>query len=1643
LKKAFRSRLSLILTMLICINLFSSLGLNPVQAEAAPVQQYTATASEDSFVRKTNGTPSSTNPDYSNMINGGDGSTQTAYLTIKENTTSPREAYIKFNLNDYPENITSARLYLYGKNSENELTVTSRVYGLDSANSDSWSEGTLTWNIKPALSSSALGTLSFNGKSSPGWQSIDVTNYLQSQLAGDKVVTFALAGGNNSIRVESKDTYVLDATGNKAKPYLVINGTPALKTVSIVSSKAILTVGQTANFSVTGRMDTNSSADLSGAYITYSSDNPCIVIDDSSAGMARAVSGGIANITASVTLDGVTKTTTIPLAVDVTPPAEVTNISSGLVNGDYTLAWSDPADADMVSVSVYNNTELLGVTAKGVQSLKIAGLTAGQAYVLTLKTADAAGNLSSGITYPIIFEAANVLNKVTLSASGDILNPGQSLTLITTGKMTDETDADLSQATISYTSSGGCIVFDDSHSSVARAVYAGVANVKAAVTLNGVTRESEPVMIRVFPTAQDAFDSLRIKYSIKLTGYDPDNKYDINDSDIKLYISNLDEAVKGYWSTMNKSTYTWADLTSTTKSVELATASSRLRAMALQWAMYGSAYYQNDSLLHDIVEGWNTFYNLRYNENKTMYDNWFDWMVNVPNNINDSMVAIYDAIPYTSHPDLIAKLNRAIDKFVPSISRTGANRVYISKVLMLRGITGKDSTKIMDGSEGLTQVFQYVNAGDGFYNDGSFIQHDYFPYAGGYGKALLHDISEALWLVSGSDWDNKDPQKVNIFNWYFDAFEPNMFNGQMINAVSGREISKDYNFMGYTAISALLIQIELTGNPYLDREKSAIKYHLENGSVSSFLSTSAIWYKQRARKLLDDTNINVYITPKGNYNFYHQDNVVQRGSNWLYSIKMHSDRIANYETISNENLKGWYESDGMTQLYLKPFDYLSLFWITVDPSRLPGITVDRDVNRPAANSANRPTVDVSKYSGDGELMANSWTGGVSMDNQYGTAGMDFKQHNYSDMDVSAKKSWFMFDDEIVALGAGINSSSDRNIETVVENRTLDSKGGNTLTVNGTANNTPMGQQTELKDTEWIHLDGTGGYVFPNSSDIKMLREERAGKSQDIDDKFYIPGNDEFNKTTMSTFWGLQREDKTHYALTGTKLNITTQQGTLLSSNNSTLNLLQTNTPKEDFYTTTALDFTPSQQGQEAGLLIRLDDDNYVSLSKGLSAQGSRIIAVNEINGVSQELDFPNTVQGSVYFKIDKSGDQYSLYSSDNDIDWGSALCTFTNPMAGTNSMNSGLKMGLFAQNGTESLSEITAGFDYFHIWHTRNYMTLWVDHGVKPNDEEYSYIQLPMKSSSEVASYSENPDVTILSNTKTVQAAKENKLGITGMNFWERGALGDVKAENPSSIMLKESGEQLQLAVSDPTQKQKKISFEIKKKGTGVISKDSTVTVLQLYPTIKFEVDASADPGKTHNVVFSYDSGAAVPDFETPVLESVSFDSEFIVTQVGNTAVPALTATMDDNCPADLSTAAVTYYSSNDFVATVDNTGTITGVNPGTADIYAVVSLNGVSKQAALQILVPSSNPAVNNIIASKDTFTRSGIYEKNAYGSETKLNVKNAGGDDYREAYFNFDLSGVNGDIESVILYMTGKVDDSTGTYVDCVIKPIIGEWD
>ena len=67
---------------------------------------------------------------------------------------------------------------------------------------------------------------------------------------------------------------------------------------------------------------------------------------------------------------------------------------------------------------------------------------------------------------------------------------------------------------------------------------------------------------------------------------------------------------------------------------------------------------------------------------------------------------------------------------MPLPSMTMANRADVAYSCIIAGTLQKDYKRIAISVEMLRELFDNVEYGDGFYDDGSFIQHDKYPYIG-------------------------------------------------------------------------------------------------------------------------------------------------------------------------------------------------------------------------------------------------------------------------------------------------------------------------------------------------------------------------------------------------------------------------------------------------------------------------------------------------------------------------------------------------------------------------------------------------------------------------------------------------------------------------------------------------------------------------------------------------------------------------------------------------------------------------------------------------------------------------------------------------------------------------------------------------
>ncbi len=149
-------------------------------------------------------------------------------LVVKGSTASgyTRTSYLKFSLSNV-SSVSSAKLRIYGHNIENTTTISVSAYGV---NSDSWTETGITFNNAPAASTAALSSAGVNNTAK--YYEIDVTSFVKTQFAGDKIVSFLIKDPSNkniNLEFNSKEN------ANNRPQLVVVSSQGTSATTPIVS----------------------------------------------------------------------------------------------------------------------------------------------------------------------------------------------------------------------------------------------------------------------------------------------------------------------------------------------------------------------------------------------------------------------------------------------------------------------------------------------------------------------------------------------------------------------------------------------------------------------------------------------------------------------------------------------------------------------------------------------------------------------------------------------------------------------------------------------------------------------------------------------------------------------------------------------------------------------------------------------------------------------------------------------------------------------------------------------------------------------------------------------------------------------------------------------------------------------------------------------------------------------------------------------------------------------------------------------------------------------------------------------------------------------------------------------------------------
>lgn len=477
--------------------------------------------------------------------------------------------------------------------------------------------------------------------------------------------------------------------------------------------------------------------------------------------------------------------------------------------------------------------------------------------------------------------------------------------------------------------------------------------------------------------------------------------------------------------------------------------------------------------------------------------NWWDYEIGTPKSLTNTLILLNGDISSDEKKKYTAPIKTFApksDEILSSVGKAeqakGGNLVDIAKVKLLESIIEEDATMMKNSIDGFYKVFTYVQDSatgkerNGFYKDGSYIDHKDVPYTGAYGVVLLEGISQMMPMIKETPFKDSNQNDTTLKSWIEDGFMPLIYKGEMIDLSRGRAISRE-NETSHTA-SATVMKSLLRLSDAMDESTKAKYKQIVKTSVNSDSSYNQNDYLSsysdidKMKSLMEDSTISTNGLTQQLKIYNDMDRVTYHNKDldFAFGLSMTSKNVARYESINNENLKGWHTGAGMSYLYNSDVKhYRDNFWATANMKRLAGTTT-------LENEILKDT--------DDKKSSKTFVGGTKFDDQHASIGMDFENQ---DKTLTAKKSYFILNDKIVFLGTGIKSTdSSKNPVTMIENRKAN---GYTLYTDDKQTTNSDNQETNSVFLESTDTKKNIGYHFLNKSKINVKKESHTGKWSDI------------------------------------------------------------------------------------------------------------------------------------------------------------------------------------------------------------------------------------------------------------------------------------------------------------------------------------------------------------------------------------------------------------------------------------------------------------------------------------------------------------------------------------------------------------------
>ncbi len=425
----------------------------------------------------------------------------------------------------------------------------------------------------------------------------------------------------------------------------------------------------------------------------------------------------------------------------------------------------------------------------------------------------------------------------------------------------------------------------------------------------------------------------------------------------------------------------------------------RLIVMAKAYQTPGQPYYKNAALRTQINAAL-AYTRSFYGANEIPTGNWWFWTMGIPLDLGPTLVLMRDEMDPNTYNDLVYAIalrigNSPTARGLVGPLPTGENLVWSCFTHLTLGLLKDDPSMLTAVATAMSGVVRPTTA-EGIKHDRSFHQHGAQLYTGGYGGSFAADVARHGLITRGTSYSFSSDALASFSDYVADGIAWSLYGDYFDVSVISREVARPSS-TGFQGLAALLQAAEFA-SPRQNEIRSAAAKMLQSwrGTMTPELAGLAAQI---------ETSGFPAAWPSGHRHYFASDYTIHRRPNWFASVKMFSTRTKSGERTNGENLLGARQSDGRFYLVLQGNEYFGRdIWPALDWTRLPGITVEQKADTASG------TFDYGKR---------SYAGGTG-DGQNGVSAMELAPLNSS---LTARKSWFFFDDAIVFLTSGITATN--------------------------------------------------------------------------------------------------------------------------------------------------------------------------------------------------------------------------------------------------------------------------------------------------------------------------------------------------------------------------------------------------------------------------------------------------------------------------------------------------------------------------------------------------------------------------------------------------------------------------------------------